>query len=160
MENCWRTGEYFLQISIKLFEHLLYHSQSPCTILRLGHILMAMLIGIAVFIPSFFAGMDAAVTMLLRSDGSPDTTEGISLISGPPSDIILTAVQLRKAEFTSIWKITRLNKSSFDILQMYVFYRILKKKTHYEKIVNFAEYCVEMGDMFPFVLYQKLIDYE
>ena len=59
------------------------------------------------FTQRFFAGMDAAVTMLRRSDGSPDTTEGTSRMSGPPSRRIFTAVQLTKAEFTSIWKMTR-----------------------------------------------------
>ena len=58
--------------------------------------------------PSFFAGIEAAVTMLLLSDGSPDTTAGTSLMSDPPSDRILTAIQLRNAEFTSMWNITRL----------------------------------------------------
>ena len=63
--------------------------------------------------PSFFAGIEAAVTMLLLSDGSPDTTAGTSLMSDPPSDRILTAIQLRNAEFTSIWNITRLKISVF-----------------------------------------------
>ena len=61
-----------------------------------------MLTGIAVLIPNFFAGMEAAVTMLLLSDGSPETTAGTSLISDPPSARILIAIQLRNAEFTSI----------------------------------------------------------
>ena len=57
--------------------------------------------------PSFLAGIDAAAMMLRRSLGSPDTTDGTSRMSCPPSMTIFTAVQLRKAEFTSIWKMTR-----------------------------------------------------
>ena len=63
---------------------------------------LGMLIGWAVLIPSFFAGIEAAVIMLRRSVGSPDTTDGTSLMSDPPSDKSFTALQLRNAEFTSI----------------------------------------------------------
>jgi hypothetical protein len=66
--------------------------------------------------PSFFAGMDAAVMMLLRSEGSPDTTEGTIRMSLLPSLTIFTAVQLRNAEFTSIWKIIRRMGSCFWII--------------------------------------------
>ena len=45
--------------------------------------------------------------MLRRSEGSPDTTDITSRISGFPSRTIFTADQLRKAEFTSIWKMMR-----------------------------------------------------
>jgi hypothetical protein len=51
--------------------------------------------------------MEAAVTMLRRSEGSPDTTDGTVRKSGDPSRSILTAVQLRKAELTSMWKMVR-----------------------------------------------------
>lgn len=50
----------------------------------------------------FALGIDAAVIMLRRSFGSPDTTDGTRRMSGLPSCTIFTAVQLRKAEFTSI----------------------------------------------------------
>ena len=42
------------------------------------------------------------VQLLRRSLGSPDTTDGTRQMSGLPSRIIFTAVQERKAEFTSI----------------------------------------------------------
>ena len=57
-------------------EHYLYQSLSPFTIIRSGHLRIAMERGSALSIPSFFAGMDLAVTMLRLSSGSPDTTEG------------------------------------------------------------------------------------
>ena len=79
---------------------------------------MAIESGWAVLIPSFFAGMEAAVIILLRSFGSPDTTDGTSRMSGCPSPIILTAVQLRKAELTSIWNMTR-SKRLFLVLGVY-----------------------------------------
>ena len=41
--------------------------------------------GWAVLMPSRLAGMEAAVMMLRRSDGSPETTEGTSRMSGRPS---------------------------------------------------------------------------
>ena len=94
-------------------EHCLYQVQSPRTIISFGYNRSAILTGMAVLMPSFFAGIEAAVTMLLLSDGSPDTTAGTSLMSDPPSDRILTAIQLRKAEFTSMWNITRLKISVF-----------------------------------------------
>ena len=72
-----------------------------------GQVRSAIETGWAVFIPSFLAGIDAAVMILRRSFGSPDTTEGTRRISGFPSRTIFTAVQLRKAEFTSIWKMMR-----------------------------------------------------
>ena len=83
-------------------EHCLYHIQSPPTITSEGQVRRAIDTGCAVLMPSFLAGMDAAVMMLRRSDGSPDTTEGTSRMSGFPSPSIFTAVQERKAEFTSI----------------------------------------------------------
>ena len=55
-------------MSMKEVEQCRYHSQSLWTITRFGHFLNAMLTGMAVLIPSFFAGMDAAVMMLLLSD--------------------------------------------------------------------------------------------
>ena len=45
--------------------------------------------------PSFFAGIEAAVIMLRRSFGSPDTTDGTNLISGFPCIQSLTALQER-----------------------------------------------------------------
>ena len=96
------------QISMNPAEHFRYQSQSPCTLTMPGHFRMAMLTGSAVLIPSFFAGMDAAVTMLLLSLGSPDTTEGTNLMSGRTLCMSCTAVQLRNAEFTSIWNMTLL----------------------------------------------------
>ena len=72
-----------------------------------GHFRSAIVTGIAARMPSFLAGNDAAAMMLRRSPGSPDTTDGTSRMSCPPSMTIFTAVQLRKAEFTSIWKMTR-----------------------------------------------------
>ena len=110
IENCWSTGEYFRQMEINPSEHARYQAQSPCTITSDGQVRSAMDTGWAVLIPSFLAGMDAAVMMLRRSFGSPDTTEGTSRISPPPSRTILTAVQDRKAEFTSIWKMMRFIK--------------------------------------------------
>ena len=65
--------------------------------------------GSAVLTPSLLAGMEAAVTMLRLSDGSPDTTDGTSLMSGCPSAISFTAAQLRKAELASMWNMTLLN---------------------------------------------------
>ena len=97
---------------MKEVEQCRYHSQSLWTITRFGHFLNAMLTGMAVLIPSFLAGMDAAVIMLLLSDGSPDTADGTSLMSGPPSVNNLTALQLRNAEFTSMWKMTRFMEKS------------------------------------------------
>ena len=91
---------------MKASEQRLYQSQSPLTILSLGHMRMAIVTGWAVLIPNFLAGMDAAVTMLLRSEGSPATTEGTSLMSSYPWAMSFTAVQLRNAEFTSMWKMT------------------------------------------------------
>ena len=88
-------------------EHSLYHIQSPPTMSSCGQVRSAIDTGWAVLIPSFLAGMEAAVMMLLRSFGSPESTDGTSRISGFPSRMSFTAVQLRKAEFTSIWKITR-----------------------------------------------------
>lgn len=99
-------------MSMKAVEQCRYHSQSLWTITRFGHFLNAMLTGMAVLIPSFFAGMDAAVMMLLLSEGSPDTADGTSLMSGPPSVNNLTALQLRNAEFTSMWKMTRFMEKS------------------------------------------------
>jgi hypothetical protein len=52
--------------------------------------------------PIFFAGMEAADMMLRRSEGSPETTDGTSLMSGLPSSTSFVADQLRKAELTSI----------------------------------------------------------
>ena len=72
-----------------------------------GQVRSAIVTGVATFTPSFFAGMDAAVTMLRRSDGSPDTTEGISRMSCFPTRTIFTATHETKAEFTSIWKMMR-----------------------------------------------------
>ena len=72
-----------------------------------GHFRSAIVTGIAARMPSFFAGIDAAAMMLRRSLGSPDTTDGTCRMSCPPSCTSFTAVQLRKAEFTSIWKMTR-----------------------------------------------------
>ena len=88
-------------------EQRLYHSQSPWTITSCGHFRSAIVTGMAARMPSFFAGIDAAAMMLRRSPGSPETTDGTSRMSWPPSRTIFTAVQLRKAEFTSIWKMTR-----------------------------------------------------
>lgn len=102
MENCSRTGLYFRQISMKLLEHSLYQSLSPLTITKPGQVLKAIDTGMAVLIPNFLAGMDAAVTMLLLSEGSFETTEGTKRISGLPSCISLTADQDKKAELTSI----------------------------------------------------------
>ena len=107
MENCCSTGEYFRQMPMNPSEQRLYHSQSPWTRTRSGQVRSAIVTGVATLTPSFFAGMDAAVTMLRRSDGSPDTTAGTSRRSCPPSATSFTADQLRKAEFTSIWKMTR-----------------------------------------------------
>ena len=87
-------------------EQRLYQSQSPRTIFSFGHMRMAIVTGWAVLIPSFLAGIEAAVTMLLRSEGSPATTEGTSLMSSYPWAMSFTAVQLRNAEFTSMWKMT------------------------------------------------------
>ena len=72
-----------------------------------GHFRSAIVTGMAARMPSFFAGIDAAAMILRRSPGSPETTDGTSRMSCPPSRTIFTAVQLRKAEFTSIWKMTR-----------------------------------------------------
>ena len=102
-------GEKRLQMLMKPSEHSLYHSQSPRTITRSGKVRSAIETGCAVLMPSFLAGMEAAVMMLRRSEGSPDTTEGTSRMSGWPSLIIFTAVQLRNAELTSIWNIVRRN---------------------------------------------------
>ena len=106
---------------MKEVEQCRYHSQSLWTITRFGHFLNAMLTGMAVLIPSFFAGMDAAVMMLLLSDGSPDTADGTSLMSGPPSVNNLTALQLRNAEFTSMWKMTRFMEKSRLVRPLLVF---------------------------------------
>ena len=73
---------------------------------------MAMETGSAVFMPYFLQGMDFAATMLLRSDGSPDTTDGTRRISRPPSDRIFTADQDTNALFTSMW-----NTTLFDDIQ-------------------------------------------
>ena len=94
-------------MSMNPSEQRLYHSQSPRTRTRSGTVRSAIDTGVATLTPSFFAGMDAAVTMLRRSFGSPDTTEGMSRRSWPPSMTSFTADQERKAEFTSIWKMTR-----------------------------------------------------
>ena len=94
-------------MAIKPSEHCLYQSQSPWTMTSDGQVRRAIETGVAVLIPSFFAGMDAAVMMLRRSFGSPETTEGTSRMSGRPSRTIFTADQLRKAELTSIWKMMR-----------------------------------------------------
>ena len=88
-------------------EQRLYQAQSPWTMTSCGHSRSAIVTGMADLMPSFFAGIDAAEMMLRRSLGSPDTTEGMSRMSCPPSMTIFTADQLRKAEFTSIWKMTR-----------------------------------------------------
>ena len=88
-------------------EHCLYQAQSPRTITSEGQVRRAIETGCAVLMPSFLAGIDAAVMMLRRSDGSPDTTDGTSRMSGSPACTIFTADQLRKAEFTSIWKMMR-----------------------------------------------------
>ena len=92
---------------MKPSEHCLYNSQSPRTMMSPGHLRMAIDTGSAVLMPSFFAGMDAAVMMLRRSLGSPETTDGTSLMSGFPSRTSFTALQERNAELTSIWKIIR-----------------------------------------------------
>lgn len=110
MENFWRTGEQELQMSIKPSEQRLYQAQSALTIFRPGQVRRAIVTGWAVLMPSFFAGMDAAVMMLLRSEGSPATTEGTRRMSPCPSSSSFTADQLRKAEFTSIWNITLLDE--------------------------------------------------
>lgn len=83
-------------------EQRLYHSQSPPTITSDGQVRSAMDTGWAVLMPSFLAGIEAAVIMLRLSEGSPDTTDGTSRMSGLPSMQSFTALQLRKAEFTSI----------------------------------------------------------
>ncbi len=92
---------------MKPCEQRLYQSQSPRTITSEGQLRRAIETGCAVLMPSFLAGMEAAVMMLRRSLGSPDTTEGTRRMSACPSCSSLTADQLRKAEFTSIWKMTR-----------------------------------------------------
>ena len=89
-------------MEIKPSEQALYHVQSPPTITKEGHVRSAIDTGCAVLMPSFLAGMDAAVMMLLRSEGSPDTTDGTRRMSGWPSFTSLTALQLRNAELTSI----------------------------------------------------------
>ncbi len=94
-------------MAIKFIEHFLYHSQAPRTMTRWGHFRSAIETGSAVFIPNFLQGIDFAATMLRRSDGSPETTDGTSRISLPPSARIFTADQDTNALFTSIWKITR-----------------------------------------------------
>ena len=98
-------------MEMKPSEQALYQAQSPRTITSDGQVRSAIDTGCAVLMPNFFAGMDAAVMMLLRSDGSPDTTEGTSRMSGFPSRTIFTADQLRNAEFTSIWKMMRCIKA-------------------------------------------------
>ena len=100
--NCCSTGLYERHIVINPSEQRLYHSQSPRTSTRVGQVRSAIETGCAVFMPSFLAGMDAAVMMLRRSLGSPDTTDGTSRMSGFPSITSFTALQLRNAEFTSI----------------------------------------------------------
>ena len=107
IENFWRTGEYARQMAVKRSEQLLYQAQSPRTITRPGQVRRAIEMGWAVLMPSFLAGIDAAVTMLRRSDGSPETTEGTRRMSSPPSRTCLTALQDRNAELTSMWKMTR-----------------------------------------------------
>ena len=88
-------------MEIKPSEQALYHVQSPPTMTSCGYVRSAIDTGCAVLMPSFLAGMDAAVMMLLRSEGSPEITEGTSLMSGWPSFTSLTALQLRNAELTS-----------------------------------------------------------
>ncbi len=68
-------------MAMKPFEHLRYQSKSPLTITRFGKVLRAIDTGVAAFMPSFFAGMEAAVMILLLSEGSPLTTEGIVRMS-------------------------------------------------------------------------------
>ena len=89
-------------MAMKPSEHCLYHSQSPLTITSDGHIRSAIETGIGALIPNFFAGMEAAVMMLRLSFGSPETTDGTSLMSGFPCIQSLTALQERNAELTSI----------------------------------------------------------
>ena len=89
------------------WEQCLYQSQSPRTMTSVGQVRSAIDTGCAVLMPNFLAGIDAAVMMLRRSDGSPDTTDGTSRRSSPPSRTRLTADHDRKAELTSIWKMMR-----------------------------------------------------
>ena len=100
-------------------EQRLYHSQSPWTMTSCGQMRSAIDTGIAALIPIFLAGMDAAEMMLRRSLGSPETTDGTRRMSGFPSSTSLVADQLRKAEFTSIWKMMR------GIFQMYNFFSFI-----------------------------------
>lgn len=87
---------------MKPSEHCLYHSQSPRIMTRFGHFRRAIDTGSGTRMPNFLAGMEAAVTMLRRSFGSPDTTDGTSRMSGLPSLTSLAPSQLTKALFTSI----------------------------------------------------------
>ena len=74
---------------------------------RSGHFSRALATVSAVRIPSFFAGIDAAVTIPWRVFRSPPTIEGMVRKSPPPgsSRRSFTADHDKNAEFTSTWKI-------------------------------------------------------
>ena len=74
---------------------------------RSGHFSRALATVSAVRIPSFFAGIDAAVTIPWRVFRSPPTIEGMVRKSTPPgsSRRSFTADHDKNAEFTSTWKI-------------------------------------------------------
>ena len=105
---CCRTGEYSRNKAMSSRLRARYKPKSLLTTIRSGHSRKASTTGWAVRIPSFFAGIDAAVTIPRRCLTSPPTIAGTVRKSTAvrPSCLALfsssTALQERNAELTSM----------------------------------------------------------
>ena len=108
IDTCSTAKAYFLSISMNLAEYSLYVLKSDGKRQSFGHFSRARITGSPVLTPCFLAGIEQAVITPCLFDTSPPIAEGIvlrSTLSGS-SLSFLTAVQERKAEFTSTWKIS------------------------------------------------------